>query len=108
MLVARARKRSIAAKGEMEYSPLHREILRVLEDSYMELAAAKRQEEVRPCEIIIKREPLNLHGDNKNRLRSMRAMWLTEAYAIIDFKSGWRVQIIAVIREPVALIDTIR
>lgn len=53
--------------------------LRVLEDSYIELAREKSHEETRPWATIIIRLPVKLHLENRRSLASMRPIWLTDA-----------------------------
>lgn len=79
MFVDKAINRNIDMNGEIVYSPLLRVILRVLEDSYIELADAKRHDEVRPWETIISKAPSRLQQEIRNRLNSNRPIWLTDA-----------------------------
>lgn len=46
---------------------------------------------------------MRLQVDDSISLARRRAIWLTDAYAIRDFISGWRLQIIAVYNAPTNL-----
>lgn len=66
-------------KGEIAYIPLVRTSLRVLVDSYMELADAKSVDEANPCATIIVRVPVNLHVDGRKTAIRSKPIWLTDA-----------------------------
>lgn len=104
ILAQAPKKIKIERAGVMDIRPLVRANLRVFVLSYIELARANRADEARPWAIIMVREPINLHWENIKSLQSISPIWLTDAYAIRDFISGWRAQIIAVYAAPKALI----
>jgi len=64
------------------------------------LARQKSKEEVNPWAIISIVAPIKLHGVWIKMDAMTRAMWLTEEYAINDFRSVWRKQIELVIIIP--------
>lgn len=64
------------------------------------LARQNSIEEVRPCEIIRIIAPENAHCVWIMVAATTSPMWLTEEYAISDFRSIWRRQIALVIRAP--------
>lgn len=96
ILAQAARKTRAESGGATDITPFVNASLRVLVLSYMELAKANKAEEANPCATIMRRAPVKLQWENINRLVRRRPMCLTEAYAIRDFISGCRVQIIAV------------
>lgn len=64
------------------------------------LARQNSIEEVRPCEIIRIIAPEKAHWVWIMVAAMTRPMWLTDEYAISDFRSIWRRQMALVIRAP--------
>jgi hypothetical protein len=86
--------------GKSERSPLFNNILRVFVVSYVMLAMAKSAEEQRPCAIII--VILAFHPQFVPVINPVviSPICPTDEYAIRDFRSDCRIQIIAVITAP--------
>jgi len=86
--------------GAIIISPLVRNILRVCVISYDILAIINRADELRPWAIIIIRALERPHTVFDNIPVSINPIWPTDEYAIKDFKSGCRMQIILVAAAP--------
>lgn len=86
--------------GKKVIIPLVRNNLRVCVVSYVIFAKANRAEEHKPWAILIDRAPSQPHVLEVIVAAVRSPMWPTDEYAIKDFRSGWRRQIILVRAAP--------
>lgn len=94
--------------GKNANIPLVKNRLRVWVVSYIELASANRAEDESPWATIIIIEPSQPQIELVIRPAVKRPIWPTEEYAINDFISGCRIQMVLVIKAPHIAIVEIR
>lgn len=87
--------------GIIDIIPLVKNSLRVLVISYLKLAIINIDDDLRPCAIIITKDPVKPHEVLDNIPASIKPIWPTDEYAIKDFRSGCRMQIKLVTDAPV-------
>lgn len=94
--------------GKNASIPLVKNKLRVCVVSYIELASANRAEDERPWATIIIIEPSQPQIELVIKPAVNKPICPTEEYAINDFISGCRIQIVLVIKAPHIAIVEIR
>jgi hypothetical protein len=86
--------------GLIVISPLVKNMLRVWVISYERFDIINNAEDLRPWATIIISLPVIPHDEFDSKPVSINPMWPTDEYAIRDFKSGCRIQIILVMIAP--------
>lgn len=108
ILAAENRNQKAAIKGKKFIVPLVKKRLRVFVVSYNVLASANRAEEENPCAIIIIMVPSQPQMEFDIRPATSKPIWPTDEYAIRDFISGCRIQMVLVTTAPHIAVEQIK